>query len=194
MRKAIVISAVAVMATACAEPKAVADASRADPNKPAVLQYPPVILPSDTAKPDTMPEYMEKIARAKSEILPEYSLITAASVMGDRRTLGAELADDVVIKMAGVTLSGRDSAVAGLVLFARRNSLREILRQSHSLNAIGTTYTDSGAYLMVAQRGVAKPVEQRGTYVTVWRRGSGTEPKWQMVSDELTPDPAPKKR
>lgn len=194
MRNVFATCAITLLATACGEPRAVAETSNTDPNKPAVIQVPPVILPSDTATPDTMPAYMEKIASAKSEIMPEYSLITAAAVLGDQRTLATQLAPDVVIKMAGVTLTGRDPAVAGLVEFARRNSLREILRQSHVLNAIGSTFTDSGAYLMVAQRGIAKPVEQRGTYVSVWRQGSGSEPKWQMVRDELTPDAPAKKR
>jgi hypothetical protein len=185
---------IAVFATACSTAKDSAELAKSDPNRPAVIQAPPIILPSDTAKPDTMPAYRAKMEAASSELLAEYSVMAAASVIGDRRTLGSALAPDAVVRLADTTFTGRDAIISGLMDFALRSSLRETLRQSRALNAIGTTYTDSGTYIMISRRGIAKPVEQRGTYVATWKLLEGSNIKWQLVRDELTPDPAPTKR
>lgn len=194
MRNTIAICAVALLSAACSESKNVADASKADPNTPAVIQAPPIILPSDTAKVDTMPAYRDRMSAALSEINPEYSLLTATAVLGDRRMLAATLAPDVTMRLADTTFTGRDAAVFGFTDFMLRNSVKDLLRQSRVLNAIGPTYTDSGQYLMVSQRGVGKPVEQRGTYVSVWTRSEKAERRWHLLRDELTPDPPAKKR
>ncbi len=194
MRNVFALCAVALLGAGCSTPKDAAEAAKADPNKPAVIQAPPIILPSDTAKPDTMPAYRARMDEAVSDHRAEYSVMGAASALGDRRTLSSMFAADAVVRLGDTTFTGRDAIVTGLVDFALRTSLREAHRFSRTLNAIGTTYTDSGTYVLISRRGIAKPTEQRGTYVTVWNRTDGAALRWQIMRDELTPDAPAKKR
>lgn len=194
MRNVFAICAVAVLSTACSESKTAADASKADPNKPAVIQVPPVVLTSDTAKPDTMPAHRARMEAAAGDLRAEYSIMITAAMMNDRRMVGSMVAPNAVVRLADTTLTGRDAIVNGLVDFTLRTSLRDMQRYSRAIHAAGTTYTDSGSYVLTSQRGIAKPREERGTYVSVWNRGDGSEARWQMLRDELTPDSQAKKR
>ncbi len=194
MRNTIAICAIALLSAACSESKTAADASKADPNKPAVIQAPPVVLHSDTAKPDTMPAYRARMEAAAGDLRAEHSILITAAMLNDRRMVGSMLAPNAVVRLSDTTISGRDAVVNGLVDFALRTSLRDMQRYSRAIHAAGTTYTDSGAYVLTSQRGIAKPREERGTYVSVWDRGDGSEARWQLLRDELTPDPPAKKR
>lgn len=169
------------------------DAAKTDPNRPAVVQAPPVVLPSDTAKPDTMPAYRERMEAAQRELATDYAMISATAILQDARTLAGEYAPDAVLKLGGSTYTGQAQVVNALIEFMRRSSVKDLQRRSYSLNAVDSVYTDSGVYAMLSQRTGGAPVEERGTYVSVWRLRSGT-PRWELRRDEIMPAAPAKKR
>jgi len=174
---------------ACTKPE---DARKTDPNLPAIVQAPPIILPSDTARPDTMPEYRDRMEAARPELMREYSVMAAAAVFGDRPMLSSIYSPAVTLRLGDSTHTGRAAATVAVINFFQRSGIVELIRQSDTLNAIDSVYTDSGNYLMVAKRPGAAESHERGRYVAKWRlmpRG----PRWSLLSDELTPDPATKK-
>lgn len=186
IRAAVVVVALVVVALAVAACTGSADAEKADPNRPAVVQVPPPILPSDTAQPDTMPEHLQRMADAKAELSPLYSMMAAMAIMGDRRTLSTDLAPDVVIRLGDSTYTGRVAATNALVAFMRRASISDMGRSSRVLSAVGSVYTDSGEYGMLSRREGGTPVEQRGNYVSVWTRYAMPQ-RWELQRDELIP-------
>jgi hypothetical protein len=123
----------------------------------------------------------------KRELAVEYSLIGATAVLGDRRMLALEYAADAVLKLNDSTYSGRLQVVNAWVEFMRRSSVKEMVRQSQNLDARDSVYTDVGVYGMLSQRVGGKPIEQRGTYRSVWHLRSGT-PRWELQRDEIIPD------
>jgi len=184
----IVVSAVAL--AACSPGS---DEAKTDPNRPAVVQAPPVVLPSDTMKPDTMPAYRERMAAVQRELASEYALISATAILGDLRTLATEYAQGAVLKLGDSTYTGRTQVADALTDFMRRASVKDMQRQSYVLTTVDSVYTDSGVYAVLAQRAGGKPAEERGTYVSVWRMLPGTR-RWELRRDELTPAPPAKRR
>lgn len=189
MRSTLFIVPAVLLSTAC-EPRG--DVRSDDPNRPAVVQAPPIILPHDTATPDTMPAYRDRMAAALAELMPEYSFLAAMAVFGDRMAVAAMHAPDAVVQLGDSTFHGPVAVADARIAYFRRSSVKEMVRQSVALNAIDSTYRDSGVYLMVSHRPGASPVEQRGTYVTTWIRRP-SDPKWVVRRDHLMPD-VPKRR
>jgi acyl-CoA hydrolase len=185
MIRSLLIAGSAVALTVSCRPAA--DATPDDPNRPAVVQGPPIILPSDTAKPDTMPAYRDRMSAALAELLPEYSFVTAMTVFGDRLALASQHTADAEVQFGDSTFRGSIVAADARISYFRRSSIKDMVRQSIALNAIDSVYRDSGVYLMVGQRQGGTPVEQRGTYVTTWIRRSA-DPKWVIRRDHLIPD------
>lgn len=174
---------------ACTNPD---DARKTDPNLPAVVQAPPIILPSDTARPDTMPEYRERMEAAQRELIPQYAVIGAAGVFGDRRMLASIYAPSATLRLGDSTYSGGTPVVTALADFFRRSAITDMVRQSESTNAVDSVYTDSGSYLMVSKRPGTAESHERGRYVAKWRL-LPRDPRWSLLSDELTPDPPAKR-
>ncbi|MDA1080568.1 MAG: hypothetical protein O2973_02655 [Gemmatimonadetes bacterium] len=202
MRSAVTLGTLCVVAviTACTSREDAANAANAanaarkvDPNLPAVVQGPPIIIPSDTARPDTMPDYRQRMSDAARELIPQYSVLGAAAVFGDRRMLVSIYSPGAMLRLGDSTFTGGVRAAAALVDLFRRSSVNEMVRQSRSTNAIDSVYTDSGAYLMASKRGGGETALERGTFVSKWRK-LAKDPGWALEYDEITPDPPATKR
>jgi len=168
------------------------DARKVDPNIPAVVQAPPIILPSDTAKPDTMPAYQARMKSARIELLPEYGFITAGAAFGDYGMLASIYSPDATLSVGDSTYVGGTRIAAALVDFFRRYSVSDLTRQPGTVNAVDSVYTDSGRYEIVSKRGIQPAVTERGGYVAKWRL-LPRDPRWSLLSDEFTPDSPAKK-
>jgi hypothetical protein len=161
--------------------------SAADPSRPAVVKAPPVILPSDTAKPDTMASHMERMARLSRELAEPYALIAFGAVNGDRRLLSTIYAPDAVFVLGDSAHRGLASVVDAVIAVGRQTGLADWTRQSRVLTGHSdSTYVDSGFYVMRARRQGGPSRESRGTYVATWRHLGGPTP-WVLLRDELKP-------
>jgi hypothetical protein len=173
-----------------------ADSAQGDPNRPAVVKGPPIILPADTAKPDTMPAHQRKANSMRGALVDPYAVIAAGVGFGDPKLLGSVFAPDAVVKYGDSTYTGANNVVNSLLRMNQRQGLKDLTHASHTLNWRDSTYTDSGYYTMKYGRDGAPLREERGTYVAVWEHvGSGTSP-WLLHRDVLTPSnpsKAPKK-
>jgi hypothetical protein len=161
------------------------DARKVDPNLPAVIQV-PIVLPGDTMRSDTIAAYRERMQGAIQQLYPEYSVLAAATVFGDRRMMTAIYASDATLRIADSTYTGGVAVVNAMVTLFSRASVTEMTRQSRALNAVDSIYTDSGSYVMVSKRSGGTATSERGTYVARWRRNAG-EPRWTLLYDELKP-------
>ncbi len=158
-----------------------------DPNRPAVVKGPPVILPSDTAKPDTMPAYRERMQSLSGELASQYALVGAGMGFRDPALLRAVYAPDAVVVMGDSTFSGIERIAAGLIEMGRRSGMSELNRSTRSFNGKGDSiYVDSGFYIMRAERPGGTAREERGSYVSTWRHLGGPQP-WVLRRDELRP-------
>lgn len=161
--------------------------SAADPSRPAVVKAPPLVLPSDTMKPDTTTSHRDRMQALSRELVQPYALMAAAAVWGDRRMLGSFYAPDGVLKFDDSTFTGRDRVVEALVSRGRLAGLAEWNRQSRVLTGHpDSVYVDSGSYVMVAKRPGAKDRTERGLYVATWRHQGGDNP-WILLRDEIKP-------
>ena len=168
------------------------DARKVDPNLPAVVQAPPLVLPGDTMRTDTVPAYRERMAVAIGEIYREYGVLQAAAVLGDRRMLAAIYSTDATLRIGDSTYTGSVSLVNAMAGFFSRASVTDMTRQSRAINAVDSVYTDSGSYVMVSKRAGGRETSEQGTYVSKWRLRP-TSPRWVLQHDELTPAAAKKR-
>ena len=173
----------AVAISACAGK----DAASSDPSRPAVVKAPQVILPSDTAKPDTMPEHRARSTALSSELSVQYATLSASMIMGDRRTLTSFYSPQAQLRFHDSTSSGVTAVANRLIDVARRSGLTTWVRQSRVLTGHpDSIYVDSGIYVMQAKRPGGPGRVDRGTYVSEWRHLGGPVP-WVLRRDEISP-------
>ncbi|MBM4194076.1 MAG: hypothetical protein FJ202_06825 [Gemmatimonadetes bacterium] len=164
--------------------------AKSNPDRPAVVQAPPIILPHDTAKPDTMPDYRARMAAFELELMREYSVMGAAMIIGDRKMLASMLDPNATLQLDQTTHRGFAAVTAALVDFARTNALQDFGRASRVRNEAKGVVTDSGWYRVIGKRAGGEVRTDTGTYVAVWNRRDNPV-AWTLVSDVLTP---PKRR
>ena len=167
-----------------------------DPNKPAVVKGPPVVLPSDTAKVDSTQLTKDRIEVARSQTRGQYALLVAAAGFGDRRTVAGIYAPEMVLKTPDSVYNGQAAAVAAIISLVHRNSIIEIRRVSEVMRLLpNDVVADSGSYVMVGRRDGGTGIVERGVYSATWKRQENGA-KWTMLSDRLIPGtnakPAPK--
>lgn len=163
------------------------DSAAADPSRPAVVKAPPVVLPSDTAKPDTMPDHIQRMADLSRQLAEPYALIAFGAVNADRRLLTSFYGPEAVFALGDSTYKGMTAVVDALIDMGRRTGLADWSRQSWILTGHpDSIYVDSGAYVMQARRPGGTARESRGTYVATWRHLGGPTP-WVLLRDELKP-------
>ena len=134
LRRGMALPMLCYCAAACG-PKPEA-AKALDPNAPAVVRLPPPVLPSDTAKPDTVPYYRERIRLARLELSPSYAVLGAAIVFGDRRMVASHYAPDAVLVTPESTYTGSAAIANALVALGPPNSLVEFIRTSLDLKIV----------------------------------------------------------
>lgn len=158
-----------------------------DPNRPAVVKGPPVVLVSDTARPDTTEATRARLELARSQLQREYALLIAAAGFGDRRTVADIYEPDIVLHMPDSVYSGQVAAAAAIVSLVRRNSITQLRRESEVIRFLpDDVVSDSGTYVMVGRRGSSDEIVERGVYSARWRRHDNGA-RWTMVSDRFVP-------
>jgi hypothetical protein len=138
-----------LVAAACGK-AARTDAPASDPNRPAVVQSPPVILRPYTAHSDTMTAYRERMDSLAGEMSKRHGFMGAMVVMGDRRVLASYYHPDAKLTIGDSTFSGPPQIATGLVMLARNTSIKEFLRGPRVVHATDSVAVDSGAYLIIS--------------------------------------------
>ncbi len=165
-----------------------------DPARPAVVKAPRVVLPSDTAKPDTMADHRQRMSELSRQLLEPYAAITAGIVYRDRRLLTGIYAPLAELTLGDSTYKGISGVADGLVGMGQRSGLTDWQRQSRVLSShADSIYVDSGYYVMRSARAGGATHEEKGTYVSTWRHLGGPTP-WVLLRDEITPGPARKRK
>ena len=163
------------------------DSAAADPARPAVVKAPPIILPSDTAKPDTMMNHIQRMADLSRQLAEPYALIAFGAVNADRRLLASFYAPEAVFSLGDSTYRGMTAVVNAVVDMGRRTGLADWNRQSWRLTGHpDSIYVDSGTYVMQARRSGGPARASHGIYVATWRHLGGPTP-WVLLRDELKP-------
>jgi hypothetical protein len=176
------LSILSLTAAACSKPDARANA--ADPNTPAVVKAPPVVLASDTAKkPDSAAVSM---LLAKTTTARNYAILGFAISRGDLQMVGAQYSPEAKLTTPSGTYAGKN-AIAHL--YAGLVGLKTFQRTSRMTTLKDSTVADSGTYTMVIKRaGAADSSVEHGSYSSLWR--VHPEPlEWVMWSDHLYPVP-----
>jgi hypothetical protein len=171
---------------ACGNNSGSAPGANDDPNKPAVVKAPRVVLPSDTAKPDTMAAHNTKIALIHGKLEIYRANLDAAIAFQDTKWLSTLYAPDAKLTTSDTVFEGSRSIAIGLARMTVARSVRSINHRSSGFSVLDSIVTDSGTYLIVSRRALADSVLERGKYVTAWRMH--TEPlNWAIKNDRLTP-------
>ena len=163
-----------------------APAKKSDADAPAVVLLPPPILPSDTAKPDTMGEHVQKLASVRAHLVGDYATLGAAIAFGDRRIIATFYAPDAILITPDSTRIGIPDITATLAALGRSRSVQRFDRTPVELRIVDSTVVDSGRYVSVSKRAGADSVFERGAYVSTWRMHQAPL-NWVMKRDELRP-------
>lgn len=189
--RAIALASICAGAVACGSESAPPRA--ADPGAPAVVTLPPPVLPSDTAKPDTMERVRARLAEAKMVLAQNYAVLGAAMVFGDRRMIASQYTADAVLATPDSAYRGPVAIANALAQLGPPRSLQEFRRTSLDVRIADSTVADSGTFVAISRRAGADSVVERGTYRATWRmRAPPTA--WLIEADELHPATRPKKR
>jgi hypothetical protein len=184
IRRAMVPAMLCALVASCGRKAEPAKAS--DPNTPAVVKLPPLILPSDTAKPDTMQSHREKMNAALSVLVREYAVLGAATVFGDRRMIETQFAPDAVLVTSDSSYKGSVAIANALAALATSKSLREFNHSSRGFRIADSIVVDSGTYTLISKRAGADSLLERGVYVASWRMHAPPL-TWVIRKEELRP-------
>lgn len=186
-QRAVALLALVGVAAACG-----AEQAKNDPNRPAVVEAPPIVLPSDTAKVDSMPAFRERVAQLTAELAREYALLGAAMVLDDRRMIAAPYADGAILTIGDSSYTGKTAISFALADFARRNSLKDMTRTTRAIATVDSTVVDSGSYIVRGQRPGGALEQSTGRYIAVWLHHADNQ--WVLRRDSIMPASRPKSR
>ncbi|HVZ49639.1 MAG TPA: hypothetical protein VG916_12720 [Gemmatimonadaceae bacterium] len=192
--RAVVIGIGVVMAGAVACGGGAREDTRpADPARPAIVKAPPVVLPSDTAKPDTMEAHRLRMGALTPQILNTYTIVTGGMAFRNPRLLASVYAPNAELVLGDSTYRGSKAIADGLIAMGRRISVSDWGRQSRVLSSLpDSIYVDSGTYVLRGAGPGNSPREEFGNYVARWRHVGGPAP-WVLLRDEIKPFPPSKK-
>ncbi|HVT39920.1 MAG TPA: nuclear transport factor 2 family protein [Gemmatimonadaceae bacterium] len=192
-RRRVVLPILCFLASACTAPRADRGASAKDPNTPAVVQAPQVVLVGDTAKKDTAPSAAAGMDGAKRVLASNFAVLGAAIAFGDRQMIGANFAPDAEVVTPDTTYKGVVAIANALGRLGPAKSLRDFQRRSLVMKIVDSTVVDSGIYVVLTKRPRADSVFERGRYSTTWRIHPPPG-EWLITHDRLYRDPARKKK
>lgn len=176
------LAAAAAVAACTGKPKA---PDPSDPNAPAVVKVPKVVLPSDTAKPDTMPAYIDRRETVRRTIPAEYAVLAAAITVADRETITSFYTSNATMRLGKSEVPGPQEIARVLADFGTRNSVKELNRTSRLLEGRNGAFVDSGEFVVIAQRTGGQRRVSQGTYRTEWIFDPVTS-HWRVRRDELS--------
>jgi hypothetical protein len=180
VRHGMALAILCCSAAACGRKAKPADAADA----PAVVKLPPLVLPSDTTKPDTMQARAEKVQAARTVLAQNYALLGAAIVFGDRRTIASMYAPEAILATPDSTYRGPVGIANALAAIGPPKSLRDFRRTSLTFRLVDSTVVDSGTYVAVSARKGADSVVERGSYLARWRMHPPPM-NWALTNDRL---------
>jgi hypothetical protein len=181
-RRGMVLALLCSGAAACERRAKPANTERAD--APAVVKVPPLVLASDTAKPDTMQAHADRVNLVRTTLATNYSVLGAATVFGDRRMIASIYAPDAELSTPDSLYRGLAAIANALAALGPPKSLRSFDRMSRTLRIVDSTVIDSGTYVMVSARAGTKSVVDRGSYVSRWRIRPAPA-AWVLTYDQL---------
>lgn len=161
----------------------------ADPNAPAIVQL-PKFVPPGLATPAAAAD-QEKTGLhaddASRTIAVNYSVLGAAMVNGDARTVGTFFAPDAEMVTPDATYRGAEAIAKEFAGMGKAKSLRDFSRRSLRTEVSGTTVADSGEYVILTMRTGADSLLERGRYASTWRVNPAPQ-SWVMTKDRLYRD------
>jgi hypothetical protein len=186
-----IIAVLIVASAGCAgngEPGATSDQS-----KPAVVQTPAVILPSDTAKPDTSAALGQRTSQASHLMAIGYGFVSTGMVFMDAKVAGSVFEPTATFITPELRATGSEPIGRALAGLGRRMGVKEMKRGTLGMRFLpDSVVADSGIYTIVAQREGQAATRQSGAYATMWRmKPLGTD--WLIMQDRLYP-PKPDKK
>ncbi len=167
-----------LIVTACGKQGARANAS--DPNAPAVVKAPPVVLASDTAKNKAEPVVEQDVAI--NIVSRNYALAGAAFSMLDPKLIVAAYDPYAEVTTPNGTFTGITAILKELKSFGMDGSVKEFNRQSLVLKIVDSTVVDSGYYQVIRKSARSDSTVERGAYAAEWRIHPG---HWLMTKDHL---------
>jgi hypothetical protein len=158
-----------------------------DASKPAVVQTPAVVLPSDTAAPDTSEALQQRTNMAGHLMSTGYQSISAGMSFADAKLAASTFDGAATLEAPGLKSVGAPQIGAALAGMGRTKGVKELRRGSFKINFLpDSIVADSGLYTIVSQREGQPATRETGAYATRWRiMPSGSA--WLILSDRLYP-------
>lgn len=169
-----------LIVSACSKPDA--NANSADPNTPAVVKAPQVVLASDTAK--KVPEPVVAKDVALNMVSRNYALAGAGLSMMDAKLIVGAYAPAAELTTPNGKFTGQTAIVKEFQSFGMDGSVKEFTRQSLMLNIVDSTVVDSGYYQVTRKTARSDSTVERGAYASVWRIHPPPM-DWVMTADHL---------
>lgn len=167
-----------LIVSACSKP----GANAADPNTPAVVKAPPVVLASDTAK--KVPEPVVDKDVAINMVSRNYALAGAGLSMMDPKLVTGAYAPTAELTTPNGKFTGQTAILKEFQSFGMDGSVKEFSRQSVMLKVVDSTVVDSGYYQVTRKTARTDTTVERGAYAAVWRIHPAPM-DWVMTEDHL---------
>jgi hypothetical protein len=151
-----------------------------DPNTPAVVKAPQVVLESDTAKKVVEPVVSKDAA--VNILSRNYALAGAAFSMLDPKLITAEYDPAAEVTTPNGTFTGMAAILKEFKSFGMDGTVQQFVRQSLVLKVVDSTVVDSGFYQVTRKTARADTTVERGAYAAEWRIHSVD---WLMTKDHL---------
>ena len=186
LRRGMALVALILAVSACNNNNGSTPGAKDDPNKPAVVKVPPIVLASDTAKPDTMQHHRMKMDAIRLKLAENYAIMDAAITHHDARMVASMYAPDAQLTTSDSIFEGARPIAIGLSHLSVARSVRSFGRRSLGFATADSIVTDSGSYVILSQRAGADSLIERGKYVTSWRMHDAPL-AWTIHRDHLAP-------
>jgi len=147
---------------------------------------------SDTAKSDSgmAAEAANDPAVVRQSIEAANAKFTDAMSKGDTATMFANYADDATMMMAGAPAwNGRAAIATGLSGMMSQYAVTNPKFTTWDVMVSGDVAVETGAYEMTMQEKGKKAINDKGKYLTVWKRQA--DGSWKIVRDIANTDLPP---
>ena len=168
--------------TACG--KASSRAVAADPNTPAVVKVPPVILQSDTARPETVP--VVSMQDARLTLSRDYALLGAGLAFVDPRLIQGAYSPTAEFTTPNGKFTGNAEILKEYQSFGMDGSVKDFQRVSAAMKVVDSTVVDSGTYTVLRKRTPGDSTVEHGVHASIWRIHPAPM-AWVMTRDRLYP-------